>query len=56
MDASLLVAYDLRNGTDLVRTAWTLVEQQGDLRATARALAIHPNTLKYRLKRIEQIG
>ena len=53
--AQALAEYDRRNDTLLVPTARALVDNDGDLRRPARALAVHVNTLKYRLKRIEQI-
>ena len=54
--AELLVSYDRKHGTQLVRTLRGFSAAGGDLRAAARELRIHPNTLRYRLKRIAEIA
>ncbi|AQP46793.1 hypothetical protein BW730_03865 [Tessaracoccus aquimaris] len=47
-----LVDYDAGHGTDLVRTAWAVLEFGPQLPAAAAALFIHPNTLRQRMHRI----
>jgi PucR family transcriptional regulator, purine catabolism regulatory protein len=51
-----LVEYDRRHHTELLRTLEGYFEAQGNLRETAERLAIHRNTLLYRLRRISQIA
>ena len=50
-----LIAYDAEHHGDLVATLRTHLECKGHYDATASALAIHRNTLKYRLRRIREI-
>jgi DNA-binding PucR family transcriptional regulator len=50
-----LVAYDRRHNTDYVATLTAWLEQRGDPRQAARQLHIHPNTLRYRLRRMAEI-
>lgn len=50
-----LIDYDRRNKTSLVQTLEVALDQGGLLNVTADLLSIHPNTLKYRLQRIEEI-
>jgi hypothetical protein len=50
-----LAEYDERNGTDLVDTLAAWFDAFGDTAAAASIVAIHPNTLRYRLKRISEI-
>jgi hypothetical protein len=50
-----LVAYDRRHGTDYVATLAAWLDQQGDHRKAARQLHVHPNTLRYRLRRLAEI-
>jgi GAF domain-containing protein len=49
----LLVAYDERRGTGLVETLEAYLDHRGNVVGTARALYIHPNTLRQRLERIK---
>ncbi|OJX70582.1 MAG: PucR family transcriptional regulator [Micrococcales bacterium 73-13] len=43
--------------TDLLQTLWSYLDNGRSLEATARELFVHPNTVRYRLKRIaETIG
>ncbi|MCW2737672.1 helix-turn-helix domain-containing protein [Nocardioides sp.] len=51
-----LLCYDDRQGTDLVPTLATYLDHGGKYDATARALSIHRNTLRYRLSRITEIS
>ncbi len=50
-----LVEYDLRNKTDMVHTLELYFDAGQKLQEAAQVLHIHPNTLKYRLRRIEQV-
>lgn len=47
--------YDRRHGADLVATVRTFLEQGSSWQDAARALHIHPNTLRYRIARIEDL-
>jgi purine catabolism regulator len=51
-----LERYDRERGTALVETLGTLLQYQGNLSQTARALHLHRNGLLYRLARIETIA
>lgn len=51
-----LVDYERRRGTQLLRTLEVYLERQGNIARTARALYLHPNTLRQRLSRIEQLA
>ena len=51
-----LIAYDTENGSSLVLTLWQYLERGGSYTDTARALAVHRSTLKYRLQRIREIS
>jgi DNA-binding PucR family transcriptional regulator len=50
-----LADYDLRRGTQLLRTLEGYLDGRGNIVGSSRALFIHPNTLRQRLSRIEQI-
>jgi sugar diacid utilization regulator len=50
-----LLAYDTQRSADLVRTLTHYLDRGGNYEATAAALIVHRNTLKYRLQRIRQI-
>ncbi len=50
-----LVNYDLKNSTNLVDTLEAYIEEGGNLINTSNRLFIHKNTVKYRVKRIEEI-
>jgi GAF domain-containing protein len=50
-----LAAYDQRRGAQLLATLETYLADRS-VSGTARALAIHPNTMRQRIERIEQIG
>jgi hypothetical protein len=49
-----LVAYDAEHGTQLTETLRVLLETRS-LRATAETLFVHTSTLKYRIKRINEL-
>lgn len=50
-----LIAYDLEMETDLLKTIEVYINQQCHITNCAKALYIHENTLRNRLKRIEQL-
>jgi len=50
-----LVAYDRRRQAELCRTLEEYLARRGNISATAQALYVHPNTLRQRLRRIEEI-
>ncbi|MFE0877593.1 PucR family transcriptional regulator [Streptomyces smyrnaeus] len=47
-----LLAYDQQHRTDLAQTLSAYLSSFGDVASTARQLGIHPNTLRYRLRRL----
>jgi DNA-binding PucR family transcriptional regulator len=50
-----LVEYEKRRGTELLGTLEAYLEHLGSISATAKALHMHPNTLRQRLGRIQQL-
>jgi DNA-binding PucR family transcriptional regulator len=52
---AILAAYDARRRTELLRTLERHLGDRGSVAPTARALYIHPNTLRQRLGRIEHL-
>ena len=42
-------------GGDLMETCVCFFDQGGSIEASARALFVHPNTVRYRLKRITEV-
>ncbi len=50
-----LLAYEAEHGTDLPRTVAVHLAFFGDAAATARHLGVHPNTLRYRLRRVREL-
>jgi GAF domain-containing protein len=51
-----LAEYDGRRGTSLVQTLERFLADRGSVTASARALFVHPNTVRQRLERIERIA
>ena len=45
----------VRAGTALLDTVMTYLEQGNSLEATARLLFVHPNTVRYRLRRVSEL-
>ncbi|WP_159576144.1 PucR family transcriptional regulator [Microbacterium sp. 8M] len=43
------------HSSDLVTTLWSYLDNGRSLEATARELFVHPNTVRYRLKRISEV-
>ena len=50
-----LIQYDRRRGAALVDTLERFLADRGSVAASARALYIHPNTVRQRLERIERV-
>ena len=56
-DAVMRVAdYDRQRQTSLLRTLEEFLRRRGNISATAEALYIHPNTLRQRLRRIQELS
>ena len=51
-----LVRHDQDHGTALVHTLRTFLAEDGSTNAAARELFLHPNSLRHRLKRIEELS
>jgi sugar diacid utilization regulator len=51
-----LMDYDATHGSQLVMTLSEYLDRGGNYDATARALSVHRNTLKYRLRRIRDVS
>lgn len=51
-----VIEYDRVHGTELLATLTTFLENDGSWKATAFDLAIHRQTLVYRLKQVEQMS
>ncbi|GAA1275429.1 helix-turn-helix domain-containing protein [Pseudonocardia aurantiaca] len=51
-----LVEYDKEHRTDLVGSVVAWLDAMGDVRAAAKRLTVHPNTLRYRVRRAVAVG
>lgn len=51
-----LVDYDRRNDAHLVDTLSAWLDSFGDVGAAAAAAFVHPNTFRYRLRRVAEVG
>ncbi|MEV4346965.1 helix-turn-helix domain-containing protein [Actinoplanes sp. NPDC049596] len=51
-----LLAYDTEHNADLVDTLTAWLDAFGDAVAAAAALHVHPNTFRYRLRRLAEVG
>jgi GAF domain-containing protein len=51
-----LIAYDQRRGARLVETLEQYLADRGSVTTSARALYVHPNTVRQRLDRIERVA
>jgi GAF domain-containing protein len=51
-----IAAYDEQRQTSLLRTLEEFLRRRGNISATAEALYIHPNTLRQRLRRIQELS
>ncbi len=52
----LLRQHDEANGTEYVHTLYEWLRYPGDPRAAGQALRIHPNTLRYRMRRVADLS
>lgn len=52
---SVLREHDAANDTDYVDTLYEWLRHPGEPRAAARSLGIHPNTLRYRMRRLLEL-
>ncbi|MFC9553598.1 PucR family transcriptional regulator [Rhodococcus sp. NPDC056960] len=50
-----LVDYDDKHASNLQDSAEAYLAAHGDVRAAAAVLQVHPNTLRYRIRRVEEI-
>lgn len=51
-----LLAYDAAHGAGLVPTLRAWLDAFGDIAAAAAAVSVHPNTFRYRLRRISEVS
>jgi DNA-binding PucR family transcriptional regulator len=51
-----VAAYDAEHGAELVTSVLAHLDALGDVRAAAAALNVHPNTLRYRLRRARELS
>ena len=51
-----LIDYDERHSSNLVETLHAWLDAFGDVTAAAEALYVHPNTFRYRLRRLAEMG
>ncbi|MGA4837818.1 helix-turn-helix domain-containing protein [Streptomyces sp. G45] len=51
-----LIAYDAAHHTCLVRTLRAWLDAFGDVIAASAAVHVHPNTFRYRLRRLAEVG
>ncbi|MDR7277275.1 helix-turn-helix domain-containing protein [Catenuloplanes atrovinosus] len=51
-----LFAYDAQHNANLVETLRAWLDSFGDVAAAAAAVYVHPNTFRYRLRRVAEVG
>jgi DNA-binding PucR family transcriptional regulator len=51
-----LTEHDEQRHTAFVATLRAYLDSFGDVEATARSLAVHPNTVRYRLKQLQSVS
>ena len=51
-----LLEYDIEHGSDLLETLSAYLDRFGDVNAAASAVHVHPNTFRYRLRRLVEIS
>lgn len=51
-----LQAYDAGHGTNLVQTLRAWLDAFGDVAAASAAMFVHPNTFRYRLRRVTEVS
>lgn len=47
--------YDEENGTEIFHTAFSYIENDGNIKETAKALFLHENTIRYRINKVKEI-
>ena len=52
----ILAAYDRERGASLLGTLEEFLARRGNISATSEALYVHPNTLRQRLRRIQELS
>jgi len=52
----VLAAYDRERGASLLGTLEEFLARRGNISATSEALYVHPNTLRQRLRRIQELS
>lgn len=52
---SMLSDYDREHGTELLPTAEALVRRHGDVKAIAEEMHQHPNTIRYRMRKMKAV-
>jgi DNA-binding PucR family transcriptional regulator len=51
-----LLAHDVENDTEFIETLRVWLDSMGDVSTAAGRLHIHPNTFRYRLRRLAEVG
>jgi hypothetical protein len=54
--AARLYAYDEQHNTNLVATLQAWLDAFGDVTVASAAMFVHPNTFRYRLRRVAEVG
>jgi DNA-binding PucR family transcriptional regulator len=54
--AARLAAYDVAHNTNLLETLRAWLDAFGDVIAASAAMYVHPNTFRYRLRRLAEVG
>lgn len=54
--AAALLDHDAEHGSELARSVLAHLDSLGDVRSAARQLTVHPNTLRYRLRRATEVA
>lgn len=50
-----LINYDRKNGTELLKTANIYIKNEGNIKATAKEMFQHSNTIRYRIDRVKKV-
>ncbi|MCK2242739.1 MULTISPECIES: CdaR family transcriptional regulator [unclassified Crossiella] len=53
---AVLLAHDAEHGTEFVLTLGAYLDSFGDVSAAARRIHVHPNTFRYRIRRLAEIS
>ncbi|CAM01290.1 CdaR family transcriptional regulator [Saccharopolyspora erythraea NRRL 2338] len=53
---AVLAEHDAEHGTELARSLLAYLEEFGDVRAASERMHVHPNTLRYRVRRAGEIS